>query len=76
MVGTTLVSSGHSRGSLEEEGELGSRVGAELEEGVTNIGVIEDEGKFKVTWGSKYSGGGETSLNWIYCHMKIPWVYG
>ena len=44
MVGTTLVSSRHSRGSLEEEGELGSRVGIE---GVKM--VAKGQGKLKVT---------------------------
>jgi hypothetical protein len=39
--GTTLLSSEHSRGSLEEVGELGSRLGTEMEEGVTEMGVKE-----------------------------------
>jgi hypothetical protein len=46
---TTLLSLEHSGGSLEEVGEIGSRLGTELEEGVINMGVIGDEGKFKVT---------------------------
>ena len=49
VVGTTQVSFEHSSGTLEEEGELGSRVGTKVEEGVTNIGAIEDECKFKLT---------------------------
>ena len=49
MVGTTLVSSRDLGESLEEEGKLGSSVGIEGEEGVTDIGVTEGEGKFKVT---------------------------
>ena len=63
VVWNTLVSSEHSSGSLEEECEIGSRVWTEGEEGMTNIVVIEGEEKFKVTWGSTDSGGGDTSLN-------------
>ena len=42
------LASVHSGGILEEEGELGSTTGTELEE-ETEIGVIGDNGIFSVT---------------------------
>ena len=49
MIGNTLLASKCSGGSLEEVGELGPGIGIELEEGVTEIGITRDEGKFMVT---------------------------
>ena len=75
-MGTTPVYSKKLGRSREEEGELGSRSSTKLDEGVTYMGAIKDEGKFKVTRGSTNLGGGETLLNYTSRQMMTPWVYG
>ena len=72
VVGTTQVSSRHLTWSLEEGGGLGLRICIEGVEGVIDIGERKDERKFKVTWDSTYSRGGETSLNWMSHLMITP----
>jgi len=63
-------------GSHEEVGELGSRLGTKMEQGVSKMGVTWDKGEFKLTWGSRDLGEGETSSNWTSCWMITPWVDG
>ena len=52
------------------------KVGTQVEEGLKYIGAMEDDGKFKVTWGSTNTGGWETSLKWTSLLMMTPSVDG